>query len=476
MTAKSLTYLFLLFVFGACTDYTKKAITPTTKPNIIFIISDDQAYGDYGFMGHQQIQTPHIDKLAKESRTFTRGYASAPLCSPSLASMITGLYAYQHGITGNDPVVEYEGPKSYGVVAKESVLPANSYPVQRNIAYEKLKANFYKNKLITQTLGENGYRSFQSGKWWLGSAEEAHFDKGMTHGDYTKGGRHGDEGLKIGREGLSPIYDFIEESTTLNQPFFVWYAPFLPHTPHNPPKALEEKYLKIAPNPAVAKYWAMVEWFDQTTGDLLNHLEEKGLDENTIIVYTCDNGWIQSDVVNRYAPKSKRAPHEGGIRTPIMFKYPKKIQPKINTDNLVSNVDIVPTILSLIGLDKGNLPGINVLDKRALDERKTIFAEAYNHDITNVNIPTASILYKIALEKDWKLIVPNPDMIQKEGTTEKEYHAGYYFKDLQLFNLTEDPAESKNVAAQNPVEVKRLTKAISDWWQPNIPLGSSSKR
>ncbi len=278
---------------------------------------------------------------------------------------------------------------------------------------------------------------------------------------------HGDEGLKIGREGLKPITDFIEETTAANQPFFVWYAPFLPHTPHTPPKALEEKYLKLTSSPHIAKYWAMVEWFDQTTGELLNYLKDKGLEENTIIVYTCDNGWIQSDDSSKYASRSKRAPHEGGIRTPIMFKYSNKIQPQINTENLVSDVDIVPTILSLLGLGKGNLPGINVLDELALKERKTIFAEAYNHDITNVDVPTKSILYKIAIEKDWKLIMPNNEMVKQEATTEKEYYNGYYSSEHQLFNLLSDATETTNLATQNPAEVKRLTTAINDWWQPN---------
>ena len=464
---KTLPYLCCLLLFLSCADSSNQEVPADEKPNIIFIISDDQAYGDYSFMGHEHIQTPHIDQLAKESLTFTRGYVSAPLCSPSLASIITGLYAYQHGITGNDPVVEnYEGPKSYGRAEKEESFPANSYPVKRNRAYQTLKENFYKNKLITQTLSENGYRSFQSGKWWVGSAEDAGFDKGMTHGDFRKGGRHGDEGLKIGREGLKPVTDFIDETVAADQPFFVWYAPFLPHTPHNPPKALEEKYAKLTSSPFIARYWAMVEWFDQTTGELLNYLKSKGLKENTIIVYTCDNGWIQSNDSRKYASRSKRAPHEGGIRTPIMFKYPNKIQAQTDTENLVSNVDIVPTVLSLLGLEKGNLPGIDVLDGKALAARNTIFSEAYNHDITNIEVPTESILYKIAIEKDWKLILPNNEMVKEEGNTQQEQYLGYYSNKPQLFNLQKDPKESTNLAEQNPEEVRRLIKAINDWWQP----------
>lgn len=460
------TYLCFLVIYFLLLSCTTRKEAVSEQPNIIFIISDDQAYTDYSFMGHEHIETPNIDKLSKESLTFTRGYASAPLCSPSLASMITGLYAFQHGITGNDPVVEYEGEKRFRKTVATDTFPANSYPVQRNLAYQQLSANFYKNKLITQTLAENGYRSFQSGKWWVGSAEDAGFDKGMTHGDYTQGGRHGDEGLKIGRQGLDPIYNFIEEADSLGQPFFIWYAPFLPHTPHNPPKVLEEKYLTIAPSPYIARYWAMVEWFDETIGELLNHLKEKGLEENTIVVYTCDNGWIQSLDTERYAPRSKRSPFEGGIRTPIMFKYPGVISPKLNEENIVSNVDIVPTIHRLLRIGKGDLPGIDVLDEAALNNRGGVFAEAYNHDISNIEVPTETLLYQIAVEKKWKLIVPNKDMIEKEATTLAEKRAGYYSNHIQLFNLSTDPFESTNVAAEYPGEVDRLTKKINNWWQP----------
>ena len=438
-----------------------------SKPNIIFIISDDQTFSDYSFMGHEHIETPHIDQLASESITFTRGYVTAPLCSPSLASIITGLYAQQHGITGNDPVVEYEGDKNYGREAPDGKYLENSYPVQRSKAYQKLSTKFYKNKLITQTLRENGYRSFQTGKWWVGSAEDAGFDEGMTHGDIHRGARHGDEGLKIGREGLEPIFNFIEDAESKDKPFFIWHAPFLPHTPHNPPATLEEKYLEVAPSPYIAKYWAMVEWFDQTTGELLDYLKTKGLEENTIIVYTSDNGWIQSIDARGYAPRSKRAPHEGGIRTPIMFKYPGKIKPAIDRENLVSNIDLIPTILSLLGIDRGDLPGINVLDKNELNDQKVIFAEAYNHDIINTEKPAESILYKVAVEKKWKLMVPNTNMITKEATSKKENIQGFYSNKVQLFDLESDPDELQNVADQNPQVVTRLTKAIDNWWKPN---------
>src|SRR3546814_4972671 len=87
--------------------------------------------------------------------------------------------------------------------------------------------------------------------------------------------------------------DFIDDATTQDKPFFLWYAPFLPHAPHTPPDSLLQKYIDKAPSEAVARYWAMCEWFDQTIGELLQQLENKGLSENTLVIYACDNGWIQ---------------------------------------------------------------------------------------------------------------------------------------------------------------------------------------
>ena len=319
---------------------------------------------------------------------------------------------------------------------------------------------------MTDYLNIKGYKSFQSGKWWLGSWEEGKFDGGMTHGDFTRQGRHGDEGLKIGREGLNPIFDFIDHTQEDGDPFFVWYAPFLPHTPHDPPQELLDKYIKLAPSEAVAKYWAMCEWFDKTVGDLMNYLKEKSLDENTLIVYTSDNGWIQSNKRNRYAPRSKRAPHEGGIRTPIMFKLPQVIEPEMNTSTLVSNIDLVPTVLDFLDITGEELSGISVMEKEKLNTRETLFIECYHHDILNVERPTETVLYKVALNKKWKLMLPNTKMIVREFTQPEEQYYGYYSNQPQLYNLQNDPEEKVNLAKQHPDIVTMLSNQINNWWQP----------
>ncbi|RMF88767.1 MAG: sulfatase, partial [Planctomycetota bacterium] len=272
------------------------------RPNVLMIISDDQAWTDYSFMDHPVIRTPNLDRLAKEGVTYTRGYVPDSLCRPSLATMITGLYPHQHGITGNDP--RLPDPNVRGMTGRRNPKYTRYY--------ETLMHRIEEHPTLPRLLKQAGYVSFQSGKWWEGNHRRGGFDEGMTHGDPARGGRHGDAGLTIGRQGLDPVIDFMDRAVAEKKPFFVWYAPFMPHAPHTPPEELLAKYLPKAPTPAVARYWAMCEWFDQTCGELLDYLDTKGIAKDTLVVYVCDNGWIQDpDTPNRYAPRSKRSPYEG---------------------------------------------------------------------------------------------------------------------------------------------------------------------
>ncbi|MBK8506261.1 MAG: sulfatase [Saprospiraceae bacterium] len=438
----SKTFLILLMGFLLASCETEKENRP---PNILLILSDDQAWNDYSFLGHPQIETPRLDQLASESLTFTRGYVAAPLCCPSLATIISGLYPHQHGITGNDPLFEFDRGPRYG----------SEWMEKRAALFQPAINQFNELPLLTKRLAPLGYRSLQTGKWWMGSWQDSHFDEGMTHGDHTKGGRHGDNGLVIGRESLDPIFDFIKKANDEGQPFFVWYAPFLPHSPHTPPKKLEDKYLAKAPTPAIAKYWAMCEWFDQTCGDLLDFLDNNDLARETLVIYVCDNGWIQEpDQPNKFAPRSKQSPYEGGIRTPIMFRWPGQIIQKMDNTNLASSIDIVPTILHACNLPSdATLPGINLMDGNAIVDRKAIFAEAYEHDIKDLEEPTRSLKYRVGVEYPWKLIVPDTTNLPEEA--------------MSLFNILEDPTEQQNLANSKPEEVTKLVQKIDSWWIPD---------
>ena len=402
-------------------------------PNIVLIISDDQSWTDYSFMGHEAIETPNIDRLAKQSRLFKRGYVPSSLCCPSLASMITGLYPHQTKITGNEPPMPPGGRNSeqYRKQVQECVSFIDDLPT------------------LPRLLAKRGYVSHQSGKWWQGHYSRGGFTHGMTQGDPKRGGRHGDVGLKIGREGMDEIFDFIEDAG--DKPFFVWYAPFLPHTPHNPPKRLLDKYAKKTESKFIARYWAMCEWFDETCGQLLDHLDEKKLADDTIVLYVTDNGWIQSANSGRYAPRSKRSPNEGGIRTPIMVRWPGKVRQKFDEETLVSSVDLAPTILKACGLPvPPSMKGIDLRDREALARRNAVFGASYAHDILDVAQPTLSLQTRYVITGDWKLLL---------------HHGGNVpGKDAELYDLSKDPAEETNLAAKHPDKVKELRKQVGAWW------------
>ncbi len=289
-------YFLAIAIAVASAVYPLPLAAAETPPNIIYLISDDQAWTDYGFMGHSQIETPHLDKLASRSALFSRGYVPTALCRPALATFANGLYAHQSGITGNDPA-PLPRAATNGDDAKEKEKgkgkgkgDSPEYAALREKLISKMEAQ----PTIIELLGEKGYLSFQTGKWWEGAPSRFGFSDGMTRGFPQPGGRHGDDGLKIGREGMEPIFSFIDDAVAKEKPFFLWYFPFMPHTPHTPPQRLFDKYkAKGIESDHVAKYYAMIEWFDETCGQLLDKLEKEGLTENTLIVYSSDNGWIQ---------------------------------------------------------------------------------------------------------------------------------------------------------------------------------------
>lgn len=422
---RHLIFSILAILFSVCHATAQETRKPL--PNVVLIVSDDQAWTDYGFMGHPQIKTPRLDRLARESLVFRRGYVTSSLCCPSLASLITGKYPHQHKITSNDPP---GGQKDKDTFANGREAMSRFMDAQPTLP-----------RLLTNA----GYLTLQTGKWWQGDYSRG----GFTHG-MTKGQRHGDAGLDIGRKTMQPIYDFIGEAKKKEKPFFVWYAPMLPHTPHNPPERLFDKYKSLTPSPHVARYWAMCEFFDESCGQLLDHLEEQKLAENTIVIYVTDNGWIQDPDKPQYAAKSKQSQYDGGLRTPIMVRWPSQIAPK-TSDVPISSLDILPTVLDAVGVKRpADLPGLNLLDEAAVAKRETVFGECFTHDSRDLQNPAASLRWRWLVRGDWKLIVPATQN-ESDGVVE-------------LFDLKVDPQETKNLAATEPDRVSALTKEFDAWW------------
>ncbi len=396
----------------------------SSPPNVLLIISDDQAWTDFGFMGHEVIQTPHLDKLAAESAIFVNGYVPTSLCRASLATLLTGLYASQHKICCNDP------PDG----------------VARNAMHPFIK----KAPALPRLLQQAGYRSLQTGKFWEGHYANAGFTDGMT----VKG-RHGDEGLAIGRKTMQPIYDFIEADRS--NPFFIWYAPMMPHDPHTPPERILKKYLVEGRSEKLAKYWAMCEWFDETCGELLRYLDQHGLRENTLVAFVVDNGWIQETGPERttrgwFAPKSKLSPYDGGLRTPVMLRWPGHVKPARYGD-LVSTIDLAPTLLSACGVKPpAALPGLNLLPVASGKEKKlkreTVFGEIYLHTAVDLDEPRLSLTHLWVRRDDWKLI----------KFQEEPVH-------VELYNLASDPFETRDLRESETRRVRQLRRLLERWWE-----------
>lgn len=441
-TCKLIAWLLLVCVAGR--EASGQAANPAA-PDIIYILSDDQAYTDYSFMGHQHIRTPNLDQLAKESRLFTRGYVPDSLCRPSLATIITGLYPHQHGIVGNDP------PPAGGWVGKKR--PAYTDAKYQQQIEKYLELHIDRVETLPDRLSKLGYLSYQTGKWWEGNPRRGGFDEGMTHGDHARGARHGDVGLEVGRKGMQPVEDYVKKARSAGKPYFLWYAPMLPHTPHNPPERLLSKYKTLAPTEPIAKYWAMCEWFDETIGQLRAIVKEHGRPDNTLIVYVTDNGWINLPNESAYAPRSKRSQYEGGIRTPIMFSWPGHVTPGRDEEHLVSSIDLVPTTLALLKhAQPTELPGIDVLDEKKLTARKAIFGEILEHDIVDMDKPQSSLMYRWVIQGHNKLIVSN-----KAGEAS------------ELFDLKGDPEEKNNLIGNaSEAELAGWIKQLNEWW----PVGN----
>lgn len=405
------------------------------KPNVVFLLSDDQSWTDYGFMDHPHIKTPNIDRLARAGTLYERGYVTAPLCRPSLASIVTGMYPHQTRIRGNDPLM----PK--GTNRKDKEFKPVSLKLRN-----RMTAPMLKHPSFVKILKNNGYATLQTGKWWEGDPKDHGFTDAMTHGDHMRGGRHGDKGLAIGRTTMKPLYDFVDKAKADEQPFFIWYGVFLPHAPHNAPDRLYNKYKDIAPDEPTARYWANVEWLDEGCGKIVDHLKKNGQYENTIFVYTCDNGWVQNPKKKNSSIRSKRQPVEAGIRTPIFITQEGKIQPVRDSETLASNIDIATTILNACGIEPPeSMTGLDLREPEQLAKRNRVFVDVYEHDsdLDKLDDLDSGLMARVVID-GWDKLTATP-------------------KKKELFDLNTDPDDRKDLASQNEAKVAELSKLIDQW-------------
>ncbi|MES2508128.1 MAG: sulfatase-like hydrolase/transferase [Verrucomicrobiota bacterium] len=450
---------------------TSQAAPP--QPNLVYIIADDHAFRDFGFMGSREALTPHLDKLAAQSARFVNGYVTTSLCSPSLGVMLTGRYPHQSSLTYNHPPP--------GNSAFNRMTSRAQYESARSPAFEIVRSQ----PTLPRTLGTLGYRSLQTGKFWEGHFSNAGFTEGMTlfeprpgqdyGGNRTlKGGElaahgNGDHGLKIGRETMQPIADFLDRQQAAH-PFFIWYAPFLPHQPHDSPQKYHERYQGRGIAEHRLPYLASISQFDDTVGELIRMIESRGLAQDTLIVFLSDNGWTPSLEREKKRPvefahthESKYSPFEDGLRTPILFRWDGHVQPATH-EALVSSVDLLPTVLAAIGQPaaKTELPGRSLwkaAQGKAILEDQPVFGEIYPGDATALRQPAKDIAYRWVRSGPLKLIVPHAH--------DRRQAWGDYLTEPVLYDVINDPAEKNNLATQQPEEAARLRKLLDGWWDPS---------
>jgi uncharacterized sulfatase len=470
--------LFLLaytLISSAAIGAVAKTARAADRPNVVIIVSDDQAYTDFGFMGHPLVRTPNIDRLASMSARYPNAYVPSSVCRPSLATLLTGLYPHQHGIHFNHP------PPGNGLLTQSSEMTAEKFNGLRRRAEYLIRSV----PSLPRILAENGYRTFQAGKYWEGHYQTAGFTHGMTLGrasaEPAYGNKklpdgsivahgNGDAGLNIGRTTMQPIDDFLDRHG--DEPFLIFYAPFLPHAPHDAPQEFLDPY---ADNPQVPRhfvgYYASCTWFDDTVGRLIRSLEERGLARETLFLFVVDNGWEPSTTPSpagnehEFAVdiRSKRSPFDLGLRTPILIRWDGHVKPATH-EALLSTVDVVPSILSAVGLSEHarGMPGVDLmpsaLGQRSLESR-AVFGEIYPGDATSLGHPSRDVAYRWVRQGDWKLVVPH----RQKGQVWRDYVAG-----PSLFSVVDDPREEHDLSGlpEQAARTTELTALLDAWWTP----------
>jgi arylsulfatase A-like enzyme len=410
------------------------------KPNIVFFFIDDMGWTDLGFMGSEYYESPNIDRLASEGMVFTDAYANAPNCAPSRACLMSGQYGPRHGIfTVGDP------KRGNHPFRKLEPVPNKTVLADRFIT-------------IAESLKTNGYVSASMGKWHLGADPR-------SQGSPSGGGYHSpyrypnlvqkEKGEYLTDRLTQEAEKFIEANK--DESFFLYLTHYAVHTPIQAKDDLTVKYQKKpkSEHHKNAKYAAMVESVDDSVGAVLKKLDELQLAENTVVFFFSDNGGFGGATSNHPLRGSKGMLYEGGIREPMIVKWPGVTKPGSRCDEPVIGVDYYPTFLEITGTNPPadyTLDGVSfaplLRDSTASLDREAIFwhfpcflqGSGDPHGGPFRTTPAGAIR-----KGDWKLI--------------EWFETGR----LELYNLRQDIGESKNLAKSHPEKLAELHADMKAW-------------
>ena len=419
---------------GAASDQTR-------HPNIVMIVGDDMGYGDIGVHGSRDIPTPNLDALAKAGIRFTDAYVTGPHCSPTRAGLLTGRYQQRFG---------------HEVNMGADAGPNGGLPASETTMADRLKAA--------------GYRTALLGKWHLGSAEHLHpMSRGFDEFYGFLGGEH--SYFESSPNGANPLYDGrtrVEASGYLtdvltdravafirrekSRPFFLYLAYNAVHTPMHAP----DKYLarfKDIPDSQRRTYAAMMSAMDDGIGRTLEALRAEGLDDNTLVFFFSDNGGptMPGTTINGSSNGplrgSKRQTWEGGIRVPFIIRWTGRLPAGKVDPRPIIQLDVLPTALAAAGVEpkpEWKLDGVNLLPYLTGNSRQAPHEALYWR-----------LFAHMAIRKGpWKLVKTMDGPLLFADTSQPDLSG------VQLFNVTEDIGETRDLAAIHPDKVKELS---ADW-------------
>jgi arylsulfatase A-like enzyme len=418
-------------------------------PNIVFILADDLGWTDLGCYGSNYYRTPHIDRLAAQGMRFTNAYAACPVCSPTRASILTGKYPARLHLTDFIP-----GRKQWPTSKLLAAPFLQQLPLEETTTAEMLKPL--------------GYRSASVGKWHLGDApftpEAQGFDlniAGTFRGAPTSYfGPFDLPGLKDSRPGEYLTDRLTEEALRFiemnrEHPFFVYLPHFTVHLPLQAKPDIEAKYRAIT-NPANLQhnptYAAMIESLDDSVGRIVKRLDELGLTDNTVLFLNSDNGGLMYETTshdnvtsNRPLRAGKGHLYEGGIREPLIVRWPGVVKPGSICDEPVASIDYFPTIREICHIDPKETPVVDGLSLLPLLRNGT----GVHHDALYWHYPHYS---------------------NQGGPPSGAIRAGNYkliefFEDnrLELYDLANDVGERHNLAASEPARTAELHARLVAW-------------
>lgn len=419
------------------------AASSARPPNILLILADDLGTTPVGVYGNPYYQTPNIDRLAREGMRFTDAYAACPVCSPTRAALMTGKYPARTHVT------DFIAGAAFPFARLKQPDWQKFLPLSETTIAEELSARGYATALFGKWHLAKGYlppQSVDEGPDRQGFAEHFITHKPKDKDDPEKD-PHGVEAITV------RALDFIERHR--NKPFFLELTHNSIHAPIMAPKKRVEKH-RARPgsdrpdnNPIVA---AMMEILDEGIGRVVAKIDAAGLRENTLVIFYSDNGGLLKDGAQTPWRGGKAQLYEGGIRVPLVMRWPGVIKPASLSHTPVTSVDFFPTFIELAGtapkpgaaIDGVSL--VSLIRGGAAPTRDAIFWHYPHYHAAGIGGPAGAVR-----TGDWKLVEYYETTLTGKGAP------------TELFNLRDDPAETKNLAEKEPKRVAALLKKLADW-------------